>query len=404
MMRRAFATFVLTISLFIGATAWSGFLILNTVLDPGRSERMATTLLDDPDVRGQIRDNIARTIDANVPPEVPLPPGAVSDAADAALDSPAVEALVFDALVASHKALLGEGDAPASIDGGAFGAAARDELVAEYPDLEGVLPAAPSLEIPMPTERIPDLRPVRDFLKVVVPALALVAAVGATLALVITSDRPAVLRRAGFWAVGLSAMALAVAVGIPALAHRFLPDQAAVISGVIGAMAERTRLPALAMAVAGLVGIGLSFLWRPAGRAASPAPAPAPGRGAHRGERARRHGGPAPQRFDVQPPNRPRRPTGPVPPPPAGGPGRPVTPAYGTPPVRNVSSPPPAAQPPRPAAVPAPVDATRVEAVAPAPERPGARWVEDVGWVHDGDGPIPPGSRFVPGAGYVLPD
>src|SRR5690606_20299299 len=124
----------------------------------------------------------------------------------------------------------------------------------------------------------------------------------------------------------------AVAFGIPALAHRFLPDQAAVISGVIGAMAERTRLPALAMAVAGLVGIGLSFLWRPAGRAASPAPAPAPGRGAHRGERARRRGGPAPQRFDVQPPNRPRRPTGPVPPPPAGGPGRPVTPAYGTPP------------------------------------------------------------------------
>lgn len=403
-MRRALATFVLTVSLFIGTTAWSGFLLLNTALDPGRSERVATTLLDDPDVRDQIAANIARTLDANVPPEAGLPPTAVSDAADAALDSPAVETLVFDALVASHQAFLGEGDAPSSIDGGAFGAAARDALVASHPELDGVLPPAPSLEIPLPTDRIPNLGPVRDALEVAVPIMAVVAAIGAVTALVVTSNRPAVLRRAGIWAIGLSVVVLAVAFGIPVLAQRFLPDQAAVIAGVIEAMAETTRVPAVAMALAGLAGIAISFVWRPASSAlAAPepsAPPPGPRPGARRGERARRQGGAGPERrFDIQPPNRPRPGARNAPP----GSGRPRTPPYGTP---AAPAHPPRSRPLTPDQ--GGVDATRVEpspAAPPAsPSRPGARWVTDVGWIHDGDGPIPSGARFVPGVGYVLPD
>ena len=56
----------------------------------------------------------------------------------------------------------------------------------------------------------------------------------------------------------------------------------------------------------------------------------------------------------------------------------------------------------------APVDTTRVEAPGAAPAsgaaRRGARWVDGVGWVHEGPDPVPPGARWVVGVGYVLPD
>lgn len=409
-MRRALGTLLLTISLFVGAMAWSGFLILNTALDPDRSERVATNLLDDPDVRSQIAANIARTVDANIPPEAGLPPSAAADAADAALDSPAVQALVFDALVATHRAMLGEGEPPSHLDGGAFGAAARDALVAQHPELDGVLPAAPHLEIALPTDRIPDLGGVRDLLRTAVPVLALVALIGAVLALVVTSNRPAVLRRTGIWAIGLSIAGIAFAYGIPALASRFLPDQSAIIAAIIGAMAEKTAVPAVAMAVAGLGAIGVSMVWKPAAGAIASrpehaGPRPVPRTGALKGERARRQAASGLQRGVDLPRSRPPRPGGP---PPSGAPpsrtGRPRTPPFGVPATGPPLAPAAGHQPrARPLT---PDDATRVEAVggAGARTRPGARWVEDVGWVHQGDGPIPDGARFVPGAGYVLPD
>ena len=34
----------------------------------------------------------------------------------------------------------------------------------------------------------------------------------------------------------------------------------------------------------------------------------------------------------------------------------------------------------------------------------GRRWVDGVGWLLDGSGPIPPDARWVPGVGYVVND
>jgi len=405
--RRSLAAAVLGISLWLGSLAWSGFILTRTVLDPERSREVADALYDDELVRAQLVENIADGVEAALPDGVPVERTTIETAAAQALDSPAVEAVFVDAFVETHQAFLGEGDAPDSVDPGAFGAAARESLVASRPELDGVLPAAPQLAIPLPTERVPNLGPVRDGLLTVVPLLAAVSALGAALALLVTSNRPAILRRAGVWAASLAALVLAFAYGIPALGERFAPDQSAIIAALIGAMAASTRGPALALGAVGLGAVAMSLVWK-----AAPALAPA------RAPRVRRRREPVlrggtstaaarvPRRAIPIPrrglsaagagatPSRPRPPDG------YGHGSRAATPPPGPRP-RSFDS-----NPTRVGASPQP-DPTLVErAVAPDPE-PGAasarRWVEGVGWVIEPtSGSIPAEARWVAGVGYVV--
>lgn len=397
-MRRSLAAALLGISLWIGALAWSGFVMTNTVLDPDRSEDVAEALLEDEAVRAQLVQNISGGIQAGLPDGAPIDEATIEAGAEQALDSPEVERLFLDAFVGAHRAFLGEGDPPEAIDGGAFGAAARQSVVEQRPELDGLLPETPALTVPLPTERIPDAGPIRRGLLTAVPVLAAIAALGALLALVVTTDRPGVVRRAGFWAIGLSAFVLIIAFGVPALATEIAPAQAEIVAALIGALAASTRGPALALAGAGVMAILVSLLWRSGARTAAaertaPAPAPAPPRP---DGYARLRGGPRGRDLPV-PGRRPAPPTHTAP----------------VPSTRVAATP---APPPRSAASPG-SDDTRVQptagarptaAASPDPTRhetrEGARWVSGVGWVHEGGGPIPDSARWVPGVGYVLRD
>lgn len=388
-MRRAFAAVLLAVSLWIGSLAWTGFIMTRTVLDPGRSEAVADALLDDPDVRAQLIENIAGGLDAAIPDEAGVDRATLDAVADQALSSPEVEALFRTALVDTHQAFLGEGEAPRSIDGGAFGGAARDALVDSRPELAGVLPESPSVEIPLPTRQMPDLGPVRRALDTVVPLLAGVAVFGALTALLITSNRPAILRRAGAWAIGLSSLVLLVAYGVPAFAQSVAPDQATVVAALVSALAEASRGPALALAGAGVAGIVASFLWRPAAAAVTadprPVPAPAPSR------RRRRSPHPQTQRIARTARTGSARPAPRPSPPPTAAP-RPAVPPAPSPPTQVR---PPADDPTR-VHIP-----DRTERPS-EPDPPGRRWVDGVGWVVDASEGIPADARWVPGVGYVV--
>lgn len=406
--RRALAAALLGISLWLGSLAWSGFLLTRTVLDPDRSQRVAEALYEDEAVRGRLADNIAGSVQAALPPGLPVDDATIDAGAAAALDSPAVELLFVDAFVRTHQAMLGEGDVPEQLDGSAFGTAGRDALVDARPELDGILPAAPEVAVPLPTERVPDLGPVRRGLLTAVPLLATAAAVGVLLALLITSNRPAVVRRAGVWAMGLSAVVLAFAYGVPALAATFTPKQSEVIAALVGAMAAETRVPAITLGALGLAGVVLSLLWRAAPTLlADPVP---PERRPRRAPRRRREprlvGGPPPRRDISRP--APRS----VPP----------TPARQSPVPRRPDAAPTAVFH-RPATARRPdLDAapTRVGATYPRPEREGGntdlttqqdvpsapdgptRWVAGLGWVVESADHIPPDARWVPGVGYVV--
>ena len=402
-MRRALAAALLGISLWIGSLAWSGFLLTRTVLDPDRSERVAEALYEDEAVRARLAANIADGVQASLPEGFPVDDATVDAGAAQALESPAVEAVFVDAFVRTHQAMLGEGEVPQSVDPGAFGTAGRDALVAARPELDGVLPAAPQVAVSLPTERVPNLGPVRRGLLTAVPVLAGVAAVGALLALVVTSNRPAVIRRAGIWAVTLSALVLAVAYGIPALAGRVVPDQSEVIAALVGAMVAETRVPAVALGALGATGIVLSLFWR-AAPALLAEPAPSQQRRS-RPPRPRREprlvGGPPPRRDISRPAPRPA---------PAVPPRRPdASPTTVQPRPQGRRHPELDADPTRVDASPSRpdpreggnADLTTQQAV-PAPPAGPTRWVAGVGWVVESAEHIPPEARWVPGVGYVV--
>lgn len=401
MIRRSIAGMILGVSLLVASLAWSGFVALRTVLDPGQSQRIADKLYDDPQVRDALAGNIAGALVSLFPPGVDVPPDQVDAVATAVLDDPRVEFLVTQAFVQTHAAFLGDGDMPDQLDAGVVGQAARDQLVAAEPQLDAVLPAAPALAVPLPTERIPDLGPLRATLQAAVPILALLAVGGFVLALVTTSHRPSVLRRAGMWAIGAAALIVAAGLGLPWLIRRFAPDQGEVAAALFATLVESVLVPSLVLAGTGGAAIVAGMAWPSAGRARARPP--------RRAEPARR---PSPAPHDRRPPR------------PAGAPGHRLAPGHEPGPARQRSHeqmPPPVRRPaPRPQGPPTaeqpvvrdprpprlrdpgpartPPPGTPPPPSAPPPSAPPERrWVEGRGWVDE----PPPAPRWLPGVGYV---
>ncbi|MFQ5558018.1 MAG: hypothetical protein ACE5GB_10995, partial [Acidimicrobiales bacterium] len=351
MIRRGLAAVILGPSLLIGSLAWSGFLALRTVFDEDRSRDVAEELLDNEEVRTQLADNLGTAIAAAIPAEVAIEDDQIDAAADQVLGDPVVEELIVEAFARTHAAFLGEGDAPRTLDLTPVAERARAAVVAAAPQVESTLPEVPRMEMTLPTDRIPDASPVRDLLRRTVPLLAAIAAVGVLLALFTTSDRPSVLRRAGFWALTTTAFYLAIGLGLPWLIRLAAPEQAEVIAALLTALLRTTLTPSIVLALVAAGLIVASFVWPEGARTHRPrvatsqgsvgyAPPPGPGRvvapapGAGPGRVVAPAPGAGPGRVVAPAPG-----AGPgrvVAPAPGAGPGRVVAPAPGAGPGRVV--------------------------------------------------------------------
>lgn len=264
MLRRFVAGALLGVSLFVGSLAWSGFLVLRTVLEPDRSSEIAEELLENEQVRSQLASNFVDVIfgamlqNASVQQ---LDKAALESVANDLLQDPEVKALIISSLADTHAAFLGEGDAPQSLDLSSFGETARRSLVDIDPALDALLPVAPSLLVPLPTEHIPDASPVRSFLLKAIPLIAIGAAIGVLAAFFTTTDRPSILRRAGYWAISTAAFYLIAGFGIQWLFNRFSPNGTEVLAAFIVAVLRSTLIPAIVMGIVGVALLGASVLW-----------------------------------------------------------------------------------------------------------------------------------------------
>lgn len=445
MFRRVIAGLFLGPALLLGSFAWSGYIALSTVFDGSRSATIAHELLDNEEVRSQLAANMGSAVEGALPQDAPVGDVSaeqISVIAEEILADPQVEALIVDAFTSTHRAFLGDGDAPRTLDLTPVATIVREHLVSAAPALESQLPAAQPLVMTLPTDQIPNAKPINDFLERVVPILAALSLAGLLVTLLTTSDRPSVLKRAAGWALGTTAVYLILGLGVPELLRRFAPAQAKVIAEFLTAVLRSTLRPSIILAVAGGVLLIAGFVW-PERSDSEPAIAAAPVRspvspvmGAMTSPDlwpdARSAGGLAPTR--PQSPKPKPRPLPPAPArqePPRDEPqlvevpidqsptpdwARPTSQTLLPPPVQARPAPSPVEPPAEPpssgrqtlptrADTPEPIDlpAWTGEPAIVKNSRP--KWVEGHGWVLDPNDPRPPPSnaRWVEGVGHVVP-
>jgi len=426
MFRRVIAGLFLGPALLIGSFSWAGFLALRTVFDSSRSATIAQELFDNEEVRSQLADNVAAAVEAALPDEVSIDRLQVAAAAEKILADPQVESLVIGAFSSTHSAFLGEGDAPRTLDLTPVAAMVREQLVSAAPALAAMIPADQPLVVTLPTDQIPDASPVSDFLSKAVPIMAAASLAGLLIALLATSDRPSVLKRAAGWAIGTTAVYLIIGLGIPELLRRFAPDQAKVIAALLTALLRSTLLPSVILAVVGVALFVAAFVW-PDGSsrakavatvAVTPTALVAPRQQAPMlGPRTETWPAmppavqqPAPSSVLEPPPVQQPAPSSVLEPPPMPPP---VQEPTSTPPLAPEPAPPVVIEPAAPPPTVLPTRATASESVnlpawtgEPDPVKwlP-PKWVDGHGWVLDPDDPRPPpaNAKWVEGIGHVVP-
>lgn len=259
-MRRGLASLIIGLSLVVASLSWAGFILSRTVLDPGRSERLAAQLLEHDGVREALARRLADSVEPQIPADVPIPRSLIEAGADTALDDPEVQALILDAVVRFHRNAL-EGNAePVVVESTALGGASREALVGVRPELDAVLPPAPSLELELPTAGFTWLASVKRFVDRWTLLGALAATAGATVAFAVARNRAAVLRRVAFWGYGAAAFWLLVGYAVPWIANTLSPTSGAIAAAAVDVFFGAMIGPAIVMAAGATALLALGFL------------------------------------------------------------------------------------------------------------------------------------------------
>lgn len=266
-----------------------------TVGDPGRGERIAAAVLDDPAARAEVVAPITSSVmsTTGLPPEQqPF----VASQVDALLQDPRGAQAFIDPFAGSWARMLGEPDPrPPEFD--------LAPLVAEFAALTGAAPPVaqqlPVPGVPLPRAELGWMDGVRRGIDAAVVPLALVAA-GLFAAAFIIGNRGWVLRRLGAWAFGAGLLWVVVPPLAVWASRRWTPGADAVVAVALDESTDGLLPVALALVVGGVAAFAASFTI-PAHRDVAPAPVPA--EPPHRVRRERRATSPVPvpaQRHPVE--------------------------------------------------------------------------------------------------------
>src|SRR5256714_8603691 len=146
-MRRAAASVLVTLGLLAASLGWWSFAARYTVLDSGRSAKIADVLIGQPVIRDAVATGLGSALRQALPAGAPVSADEIDAVAHKALDDPRALQALRTAIVDSHQRLIGDYDGPVHLDVSPIAAAGRDALLAARPDLAKALPAAPSLSV-----------------------------------------------------------------------------------------------------------------------------------------------------------------------------------------------------------------------------------------------------------------
>lgn len=271
-MRRAAASILVTIGLVAASVAWWAFAARSTVLDADRSERIADTLVEQPVIQDGVAEGLGNALQQALPPGTPISPDEVSAVARRALQDPRAIAALKTAVLSSHQRLVGNYDGPVTLDVTPIADAGRDALLAARPDLAGSFPAAPSLSVDLPTQRLPKLGWLPERARELFGIAGLVALTFLGLGMLAAADRPKVLSRAGRWALRAGFFWALFGWGLPYAMTKVGEPRLAALGTIAVSAAGPMIAPAVFLVCAGVGALLGARAWRLAMAALPPAP------------------------------------------------------------------------------------------------------------------------------------
>ena len=271
-MRRPAASVLVTLGLIFAGVAWWAYAARATVLDPARSERIAQTLIEQPVMQDAVAEGLGNALEQALPPGTPISPDEISAVAHRALADPRATAALKATVLASHQRLVGNYDGPVTLDVSPIAVAGRDALIAARPDLAGSLPEAPTLSVDLPTQHLPKLGWLPERTRELFGLALMLAFTLLGLGIVMSSDRPKVLSRAGRWALRAGAFWFLFGWALPYAMTKIGEPRLAAL-GAIGVAAVGPMIaPAVVLVAAGIGALFGARAWRTALAALPPAP------------------------------------------------------------------------------------------------------------------------------------
>lgn len=260
MTRRALSRLLVSVSLVLASLAWTGFTLQRTVFDSTRSERVLRVLLDDETVRHALLQQVVSKADAAMPAELRAQVSLeqLTAAASQVLDDPRVRTTVEQALVDSHRYVIGDLQRAPTLDTTLLDAVVREKVNGVRPDLGQLIPPAQQVVIELPASGLAVVHRFHDVTAALTPLLAMAALCGLLAALVISNDRAGVLRRVGFWALSLGAVWIVLRFALPLVIESVLGDGGAILAALSDAIAGGMGVPGTLLFVAGLALVGAS--------------------------------------------------------------------------------------------------------------------------------------------------
>jgi hypothetical protein len=259
MLGRMASRVLTSFALLCATLAWAGWVFLNTIGDPARSEKIATAVLEDEASSEQIASSFALQfvrasgIDRS---NIDLVEGAIA----AALDDPRITTDVIDAFGAAHANALGVEDTRSTtIDANAMVAAVRDRLAVVSPEIAAQLPDGVLPEITLPKYHPPGISSLRSAADAATSLLAIVAGLLVVVAFAF-GDRRGVLRRVGIWGVCSGVAWTLVPLAIVGAARAWASDVDKIVEAAMRESTSGVMPVAIALVVGGVVAVVVSFV------------------------------------------------------------------------------------------------------------------------------------------------
>lgn len=257
MLGRVLGRTLTTLGLLCATLAWTCWVYLHTVGDPGRIERIADAVLADAEARLEISAFLSDQLMDSVGVDPTYRP-MVETAVETALSDPRITTDIIDALAAQHANALGVDDPrDTTIDTGALVEATRQHLAEIDPTLVDLIPADAAAqigEVTLPKYRPPGAGTVRDLAGPAAGTLAAIAAVLLGISFV-AGERRRTVRRVGTWALVSGVGWLVGPLVITAAAEQWFPDASATVRVVTEEYARSIRLASALLVGAGVLAL-----------------------------------------------------------------------------------------------------------------------------------------------------